>query len=90
MEEAWFDQKDIFSKYNAAIVATSNCVLLPKDEYADRIFTMDVAKLPDTPVVENYDFKPVIDKAIELGGLDAEEINNNHYRIWSIYSAFTC
>ena len=71
---AWFDQKDIFSKYNAAIVATSNCVLLPKDEYADRIFTMDVAKLPDTPVVENYDFKPVIDKAIELGGLDAEEL----------------
>ena len=71
---AWFDQKDIFSKYNAAVVATSNCVLLPKDEYADRIFTMDVAKLPDTPVVENYDFKPVIDKAIELGGLDAEEL----------------
>ncbi len=35
---AWFDQKDIFSKYNAAIVATSNCVLLLKDEYADRIF----------------------------------------------------
>lgn len=71
---AWFDQKDIFSKYNAAVVATSNCVLLPKDEYADRIFTMDVAKLPDTPVVENYDFKPVIDKAIELGGLEAEEL----------------
>lgn len=72
--KSWFDQKDVFSKYNAAIVATSNCVLLPKEEYCDRIFTMDVAKLPDVPVIVNYDFKPVIDKAIELGGLKSEEL----------------
>lgn len=71
--KAWFDQKEIFSKYNAAILATSNCVLLPKDDYTDRIFTMDVAKLPGVPKIENYDFTPVIEKALELGGLEAEE-----------------
>ncbi|MCF0225817.1 MAG: hydroxylamine reductase [Methanobrevibacter sp.] len=70
---SWWDQKEIFSKYNVAILGTSNCVLLPNDDYADRIFTMDVAKLPDTPIIEDYDFQPIIDKALELGDIPAEE-----------------
>lgn len=70
---SWYDQKEIFSKYNAAILGTSNCVVIPKDEYADRIFTTDVAKLPNVPVIENYDFQPIIDKALELGDLPEEE-----------------
>lgn len=70
---SWYDQKEIFSKYNAAILGTSNCVLIPKDEYADRIFTTDVAKLPNVPVIENYDFQPIIDKALELGDMPEEE-----------------
>ena len=71
---AWFDQKKIFAKYNVAILGTSNCVLLPKDEYKDRFFTMGVAKLPDIPVIENYDFTPLIEKAKELGDLEPEEL----------------
>lgn len=70
---SWYDQKEIFSKYNAAILGTSNCVVIPKDEYADRIFTTDVAKLPNVPVIENYDFQPIIDKALELGDMPEEE-----------------
>lgn len=70
---AWFDQKKIFSKYNVAILGTTNCVLPPKDEYKERIWTMPIAKLTDVPVIEDYDFKPLIDKALELGDLEAEE-----------------
>ena len=70
---AWIDQKKIFSEYNAAILGTTNCVLLPKPEYAERLFTMDIVKIPGATVIEDYDFKPLIDKAIELGGLKAEE-----------------
>ncbi len=33
-----------------------------------------MAKLPNTSVIEDHDFKPVIDKAIELGGLEPEEL----------------
>jgi len=69
----WFDQKKTFSKYNVAILATSNCVLLPKDDYSDRIFTSGVAKLPGIMQIENYDFTPVINKALELGDLEEEE-----------------
>lgn len=69
----WFDQKKIFSKYNIAILANSNCVLLPKEEYTDRIFTSGVAKIPDIKQIEDFDFTPIINKAIELGDLEEEE-----------------
>jgi len=69
----WFDQKKTFSKYNVAILATSNCVLLPKDDYSDRIFTSGVAKLPGIKQIKNDDFTPLINKALELGDLEEEE-----------------
>ncbi len=69
----WFDQKKTFSNYNVAILGTSNCVLLPKDDYSDRIFTSGVAKLPGIMQIDNYDFTPLINKALELGDLEEEE-----------------
>ena len=71
--KAWFDQKKLFSEHKAAILGTTNCVLIPKDDYADRLFTMDIVKVPGATVIEDYDFTPVIEKAKELGGLTAEE-----------------
>ncbi|NYB51019.1 MAG: hydroxylamine reductase [Methanobacteriaceae archaeon] len=69
---AWFDQKQTFAKYNVAILGTSNCVLLPKDEYRERMFTSGVAQLPGVQHIENYDFTPVIEKALELPELEDE------------------
>ncbi|MDD5960487.1 hydroxylamine reductase [Methanobrevibacter wolinii] len=71
----WFDQKKIFSKYNAVILGTSNCVLLPKDDYKDRIYTSGVAKLPGVKQIEDYDFSGLIKQAKDLGGLEAEELS---------------
>lgn len=70
--KAWFDQKETFSKYPVAILATSNCVLLPKDEYKDRLFTSGVAQVPDVIHIEDYDFTPVIEKALSLPELPEE------------------
>lgn len=69
---AWFDQKQTFTKYPVAVVGTSNCVLIPKDEYKERMFTVGVAELPGVQHIENYDFTPVIEKALELGDLKEE------------------
>jgi len=68
----WFDQRETFSKYPVAILGTSNCVLIPKSEYEDRMFTSGVAELPGVQHIEDYDFKPVIEKALELGDLEEE------------------
>ncbi|MGC9516687.1 MAG: hydroxylamine reductase [Methanomicrobiales archaeon] len=68
----WFDQKKTFAQYPVAILGTSNCVLLPRDEYKERMFTSGVAQLPGVEHVEDYDFTPVIEKALELGDLEEE------------------
>lgn len=68
----WFDQRDTFSKYPVAIVGTSNCVLIPKEEYKERMYTVGVAELPGVQHIEDYDFTPAIEKALELGDLEEE------------------
>ncbi|MDI6643787.1 MAG: hydroxylamine reductase [Methanobacteriaceae archaeon] len=68
----WFDQRETFSKYPVAILGTSNCVLIPKNDYEDRMFTSGVAQLPGVQHIEDYDFTPVIEKALELGDMEEE------------------
>jgi hydroxylamine reductase len=68
----WFDQRQTFSKYTAAILGTSNCVLLPLESYRDRMFTGGVAQLPGVQHIEDYDFSPIIKKALELPELEDE------------------
>jgi hydroxylamine reductase len=70
--KAWFDQRTTFSKYPVAILGTSNCVLLPKDDYKDRMFTSGVAQLPGVQHIEDYDFTPIIEKAMTLPELPDE------------------
>lgn len=68
----WFDQRVTFKKYPVAILGTSNCVLLPNEDYKDRIFTSGVAQLPGVQHIEDYDFTPVIEKAKSLPDLEDE------------------
>lgn len=67
---AWFDQKQLFSKYPVAILGTSNCVLIPREEYRDRMFTAGITGLPGVQHITGYDYTPVIAKAKSLPELD--------------------
>ena len=69
---AWFDQKKTFSKYPAVALATSNCALIPKEDYKDRIFTSGVAQLPGVQHIKDYDFTPLIEKVKSLPELEDE------------------
>ena len=70
--KAWFDQKKLFSRYPVAILGTSNCVLIPKEEYRDRMFTTGPARLPGVQHIAGYDYTPVIERAKSLPELDEE------------------
>jgi hydroxylamine reductase len=70
--KAWFDQKQLFSKYPMAILGTSNCVLIPKEDYKDRMFTTGPARLPEVAHIAGYDYTPVIEKAKSLPELTEE------------------
>jgi len=70
--KAWFDQKRLFSKYPVAILGTSNCVLIPRKEYQDRMFTTGPARLPGVQHIDGYNYNSVIEKAKSLPELDEE------------------
>ncbi len=64
--KSWYDQKQLFSKYPMAILGTSNCTLLPTEEYRDRLFTTGVVRLPGIKHIDGYDYSSVIEKAKSL------------------------
>ncbi|TDA69915.1 MAG: hydroxylamine reductase [Clostridia bacterium] len=63
---AWQNQRTEFADFPGAILGTTNCVQIPRETYADRIFTCGIAGLPDVPHIKNRDFTPVIEKAKSL------------------------
>ncbi len=62
---SWVPQRVEFARFPGPIVGTSNCVLQPPRSYADRIFTVSVAGLEGVPHIRDYDYTPVIKKALE-------------------------
>ncbi len=66
---AWQNQQKEFAQLPAPILFTTNCLMPPKESYADRVFTTEVAGYPRVKhIAESKDFTPVIQKALELGG----------------------
>ncbi|MCD6253760.1 MAG: hydroxylamine reductase [Thermotogae bacterium] len=83
---AWFDQRELFERVPAAILGTSNCVLLPKVSYKDRMFTTSVAKLPGVKHIEGFDYTSVIEKALSLPQLEEKP---GEYKLTTGFSAGT-
>jgi len=66
---AWQNQRKEFDHLPAPILFTTNCLMPPKNSYADRVFTTEVVSFPELRHIgEDKDFTPVIEKALELGG----------------------
>ena len=73
---AWQNQQKEFAHLPAPVLFTTNCLMPPKDSYADRVFTTEVVSYPGmTHIGVEKDFTPVIDKALELGGFG----ENRHF-----------
>lgn len=66
---AWQNQQKEFASIPAPILFTTNCLMPPRESYADRVFTTEVVSYPEiVHIGEDKDFAPVIDKALALGG----------------------
>ncbi len=63
---AWYLQKDEFEKFNGPIVATTNCVLIPKDSYRDRLFTTGTAGVEGVKHIPETDGKKDFSEVIEI------------------------
>lgn len=70
---AWQNQQKEFAVLPAPILFTTNCLMPPKEAYSDRVFTTEVVGYPGMQHIgADKDFTPIIEKALELGGLDKD------------------
>ena len=66
---AWQNQQKEFDSIPSPVLFTTNCIMPPKLSYADRVFTTETVAFPGTVHIgEDKDFRPLIQKALELGG----------------------
>lgn len=67
---AWWLQKKELDTFNGPILFTSNCIVPPKSEHMDRIFTTGAVgfegcvHIPDRKAGEQKDFSQIIEKAL--------------------------
>lgn len=76
---AWQNQQKEFKDVPGAFLFTTNCLMPPKDSYADRVFTTAVVAYPGLVHIDampdgTKDFTPVIEKALELGGYEEDKV----------------
>ncbi len=66
---AWQNQRKEFDEFSGAILVTTNCVMIPRDSYKDRMFTCGIAGVSGVKHIKNRDFSEVIEKATALAPL---------------------
>ena len=72
---AWQNQQKEFAGIPAPVLFTTNCLMPPKESYADRVYTTEVVSYPEIQQIgDTRDFTPVIEKALALGGYTEEQV----------------
>lgn len=69
---AWQNQHKEFTEFPGAILLTTNCLMPPRPEYKDRLFTANVVRFPGVPHVHRDDFSAVIEAARAAAGFEWE------------------
>jgi len=60
---AWQKQRNEFDAFPGPVLVTTNCILIPRDSYADRVFTTRVTAVPGGTRIADDDFSGLIAKA---------------------------
>jgi hydroxylamine reductase len=70
---AWQNQQREFPAFPGAILMTTNCIQKPLEYYKANIFTAGPVGWPGVAHISNRDFSPVIKKALEMPGFQADK-----------------
>ena len=73
----WQNQLWEFPMFSGPILGTTNCVLIPPESYADRLFTTRVTAVPGGTRLTTSDFKPVIEKARQCEPLTDNKVRES-------------
>jgi hydroxylamine reductase len=66
---AWQNQRKEFDDFSGAILVNTNCIMIPKDSYKDRMFTCGIAGTTGVTHIKDRDFSAVIEKTLALPAL---------------------
>jgi len=69
---AWQNQAKEFDAFPGAILMTTNCIQKPRETYSENIFTTGLVGWPGVEHIADKDFTPVINRALELPGFEAD------------------
>jgi hydroxylamine reductase len=65
---AWQDQQTDFANFPGPVLMTSNCIIEPRPQYRQRIFTTGPVGWPGVRHLALHDFAPLIQAALALPG----------------------
>ncbi len=64
--DAWQKQRVEFDCFPGAILATTNCITIPKESYKGRMYTVRAVAAPGATRLADGDFKRVVEHALRL------------------------
>ncbi|GAB6165170.1 hydroxylamine reductase [Thermostilla marina] len=67
--DAWQKQRNEFEAFTGPVVATTNCILIPRESYKDRVFTTRCTAVPGGVRIKDDDFSAVVEKAKQCAPL---------------------
>lgn len=73
----WQNQQWEFPSFSGPTLATTNCVLIPSDTYADRLFTTRITAVPGATRLKTNDFSAVIEKAKQCPALPDNKVRES-------------
>lgn len=73
----WQNQQWEFPMFSGPIVATTNCILIPSEVYADRLYTTRVTAVPGGTRLESNDFSEAIAKARDCDPLPENKVKES-------------
>jgi len=83
---AWQNQQKELPDFPGAVLFTTNCIQEPASSYKNNVFTTGLVAWPGTTHVNNGDFGPVIEKALQMPGYSD---NNDIGSVWVGYARNT-
>lgn len=84
--KAWFDQKELFSKWQGTIIVNTNCIVPPAKDcnYIDRLYTYKIVGVDGAKKIEDNNFDAIIEQTLACDdvNLESEETlkTGHHYK----------
>ncbi len=74
---AWQKQRTEFAEFTRPILATTNCILIPREEYKNRVFTTRATAVPGGKRLKTSDFSEVIAAALKSKPLVEQKVRES-------------